>query len=510
MRNIILLLLFILSVLSLNAQDLRMERMKPVGINTAQSPEWGTDVLMLNYEPIGPIAGIRASNGTIYVAVNDTLSTGNLGLIILQSSNNGTTWSSYSWGLTYRGKYENLKMVTTGAGPDSIYLFNQIGNTVYIWNFLNLTLNQFPTAGNVRTFDAVGSSTGALYVFSDSLQTTNISRRASTDGGLTWGTRGSVTVSGAIPKASISPGDTIVLTYYSTTTIIGTDTSTAVIKLSRYRQLANGTISVISLGTTPSDLASEPQSKNEFTSALGNGTLWFMYTIGTTGNINIKARCSRDGGFSYGDTLLIAGNPNTDEYWFDVKFNRSTVGAFDFIYYSDSLQSGQPTNGTDKILFSKANYTDSTGFPVPTQISTHPPSGSSANYKPVLIELAPGDAGIVWVGYNGAGRSLYWDLYSMITRINGSQTAYNYNLSQNYPNPFNPSTKINYEIQKTEFVSLKVYDIIGREVATLINRTMQPGAYQVTLDGSKLSSGVYFYKLTAGDFTGIKRMILVK
>ncbi len=91
----------------------------------------------------------------------------------------------------------------------------------------------------------------------------------------------------------------------------------------------------------------------------------------------------------------------------------------------------------------------------------------------------------------------------------------NYSLSQNYPNPFNPSTKIKYSIPTVEkghalSVQLRVYDLLGREVATLVNKEQQPGNYEVTFDASTLSSGTYFYRLQAGNFSQIKKMILLK
>jgi hypothetical protein len=83
-------------------------------------------------------------------------------------------------------------------------------------------------------------------------------------------------------------------------------------------------------------------------------------------------------------------------------------------------------------------------------------------------------------------------------------------LSQNYPNPFNPSTTINFQIPKEGYVTLKVYDILGREVATLVNENKTAGYYNVTFDASKLSSGVYIYKITANSFIQLKKMLMIK
>ncbi len=85
-----------------------------------------------------------------------------------------------------------------------------------------------------------------------------------------------------------------------------------------------------------------------------------------------------------------------------------------------------------------------------------------------------------------------------------------YSLSQNYPNPFNPTTKIEYSIPKSSFVSLKVYDILGREVETLVNDEKAAGNYEVQFNSNGLSSSIYFYKIQVGSFSSVKKMILMK
>ncbi|MEO8665158.1 MAG: T9SS type A sorting domain-containing protein, partial [Ignavibacteria bacterium] len=92
--------------------------------------------------------------------------------------------------------------------------------------------------------------------------------------------------------------------------------------------------------------------------------------------------------------------------------------------------------------------------------------------------------------------------------VNGIPTVYS--LAQNYPNPFNPTTKISFSIPKNGMVSLKIYDVLGKEVMTLVNEHRSIGNYDVTFDGSNLSSGAYFYRLEAGEFTDIRRMVLIK
>lgn len=91
-----------------------------------------------------------------------------------------------------------------------------------------------------------------------------------------------------------------------------------------------------------------------------------------------------------------------------------------------------------------------------------------------------------------------------------SDIVKSYSLSQNYPNPFNPVTNLEFEISKSGFVSLKIYDMLGKEVASLVNESLQPGTYKYIFNASDLSSGIYFYRITAGDFIQTRSMMLLK
>ncbi len=109
--------------------------------------------------------------------------------------------------------------------------------------------------------------------------------------------------------------------------------------------------------------------------------------------------------------------------------------------------------------------------------------------------------------------------YELDFRANTSQTigitnissiAKEFSLSQNYPNPFNPNTKINFSIPKSDYVSLRVYDMLGREVKVLVSENLSAGEYQTDFNAKGLASGMYYYSLRAGEYVDVKKMVLVK
>ncbi len=118
-------------------------------------------------------------------------------------------------------------------------------------------------------------------------------------------------------------------------------------------------------------------------------------------------------------------------------------------------------------------------------------------------------SGKLRIGTHGRGT---WELNGSLIGITNytENIPGNFYLNQNYPNPFNPSTKINFGITESGFVSLKVYDLLGREVSNLVSKELKPGTYEVTFRGDNLTSGIYFYKLTAKNFTQTKRLSLIK
>jgi photosystem II stability/assembly factor-like uncharacterized protein len=115
----------------------------------------------------------------------------------------------------------------------------------------------------------------------------------------------------------------------------------------------------------------------------------------------------------------------------------------------------------------------------------------------------------IWGVRSNGGISRYGQPILGISPV-ATQSPVDFSLSQNYPNPFNPVTNINFALPKSGLVTLKVYNALGKEVATLVNEVKNAGTYNVDFNGTNLSSGVYFYRLTSGDFSSVKKMMLIK
>jgi len=108
-------------------------------------------------------------------------------------------------------------------------------------------------------------------------------------------------------------------------------------------------------------------------------------------------------------------------------------------------------------------------------------------------------------------RAIRWLMNGVVVGVENKQPVVNtFKLDQNYPNPFNPSTTITYNLAGDVNVNLKIYDLMGQEVAQLVNEKQTSGIHQVQFDAGNLASGMYFYRLTAGDFISVKKMTLIK
>lgn len=140
--------------------------------------------------------------------------------------------------------------------------------------------------------------------------------------------------------------------------------------------------------------------------------------------------------------------------------------------------------------------------------------GAQASAKTALVQnystSSPADAGL-GKAFSDLKTAIY-GLTTIVSDVSASHgnTPIAFELGQNYPNPFNPTTQIEYSVAKNGCVSLKVYDLLGQEVATLVQGFQQPGTYRARFDGSGLASGIYLYRLVASDFNETKRLVLLR
>ncbi|MBC8182319.1 T9SS type A sorting domain-containing protein [candidate division KSB1 bacterium] len=144
-------------------------------------------------------------------------------------------------------------------------------------------------------------------------------------------------------------------------------------------------------------------------------------------------------------------------------------------------------------------------------------SGVIATIKIKLKDIPPVETTLTIqnvIANDETGNSIQFDVENTtITKINEKTAEHiptSFELGQNYPNPFNPTTTIEFAIPKSSQVSLRLYDLLGREVATLVEKEMQPGEYHIVFDAQRLQSGVYMYSLKAGDFFQLKKLLLLK
>lgn len=206
---------------------------------------------------------------------------------------------------------------------------------------------------------------------------------------------------------------------------------------------------------------------------------------------------STDGGLSWGSDVRLTNNAANSAYpsvhvsgsgvhvvWHDERDGNSEI------YYKLSADGGVSW-GTD------------------TRLTNSPFSGGYPS-----VSVSGQVVHVVWQDQRDGNWEIYYKRNptgNVVGIINiNSEIPIEFSLSQNYPNPFNPRTKIRFALPNSSYAKLIVYDAQGKEVETILNKQLEGGAYEIVLDGMNYPSGVYYYKLTAGDFVETKKMVLVK
>ncbi len=167
--------------------------------------------------------------------------------------------------------------------------------------------------------------------------------------------------------------------------------------------------------------------------------------------------------------------------------------------------SSQVAGTFDNITFSKENLYDYENVSYEIDCS----GISEGDYFLRIVTNVTGDAEYNLINTQNDASNMTKKSYNTVG-YSGQELPVTYDLSQNYPNPFNPTTTINYQLPQTGQVTLKIYDILGKEVATLVNEQKNIGRYSVNFDASKIASGVYIYQIRVNDYVSSKKMLLLK
>ena len=284
--------------------------------------------------------------------------------------------------------------------------------------------------------------------------------------------------------------------------------------------LSFGTDVVIQQGSTPnititSSGVTFPSIETDVSGGLNNGNIYLVWCDARNGDPDIFFSRSTNRGANWSSPLRVNNDPvgnNKLQCWPWIAVNES--GKIAVIYYdsrntsSNNIIEAWLAVSTDGGL----TFSNSVLSSVPTPTSQPNSDVRFGDY--IGIDFRGDRIVPVWTDERAGGfnMEIYTAIVSKPVNISGLNTLLpsDFDLSQNYPNPFNPVTKIKYSIPQQGYVTLKVFNSLGKEVSSLVEEVQNPGNYEVKWDGSVSNSGIYFYKLQVNDFVQTKKMILLK
>lgn len=452
------------------------------------------------------------------------------------TNNSGTSYTSWPNARAIVAIGENIHTVwhENRDGNNEIY-YKQSTNNGLNWGS-DVRISNNPGVSNNASIAANGLNIHV--VWGDNRDGNyEIYYKRSTDGGNVWGSETRLT-------NSIGTSD------YSSMALDGTDLRIV------WQDSRDGNSEIYYKNSTNNGTSWEADVR--ITNAAGSSETPSIALLGTAihvawmdsrdANREIYYKQSTDYGINWGSDIRLT-NASGTSYWPSISVSGTSVHvAWDDnrdgnneIYYKRSTNTGV-TWGDDVRL------TDASGTSLKTNISVSNllvhvvwEDNRDGNYE--IYYKHSSDGGMIWDSdlrlTNSTGRSgspfialsatnvhVMWEdnrdgnyeIYfkknptGNLVLINGIQSGIpsNFNLKQNYPNPFNPLTVISFQVPKSDFITLKIFNILGNEVTTLINENVQAGSYEVNWDASNHPSGIYFYAIQTGNFTETRKMILLK
>lgn len=438
---------------------------------------------------------------------------------VFKSTNDGVNWNSFNTGLT------NLYVNSINIIGNYVYVGTQGGGVFYSLNnsnwvntidgmyntspksfdikgtnlFLGTLLNGvYYTSNNGTTWTPTNSGINTSIINDMINDGTNLYSATSTgvfkstNNGNSWLNIGSSFGSTSYVLSVIKTGNAIYAGTFGTGIFVSTNEGTNWTAINT--GLNNLTIwELVSDGTS---IYAATEISGIYKTNVG-GTTWNVSNSGITGSTDLRT-LSISGGVLYTGFSGLYKSTDGAASWTSVLNDGLSGKVIRTIYSYDNgniVFAGTATNGLYFSTNGGSNFfAASTGLPAITEIN----SISIIN-------------GTVFIGTTGFG---VWKrpLEEIISGINSISTEVpsGYLLYQNYPNPFNPNTKIKFAIKKSGFVSLKVFDISGKEISSLYNGILKPGLYETDFNAVELNSGVYFYRLQTSEFTGVKKMMVIK
>ncbi len=427
-----------------------------------------------------------ALNGELYVDI--AAQVGGFSTYLTPRTNGSGAWPQSNV-MTNGNIFLTSESYSGGAATDTLKIAIFDGTTTTPWNYLNYPGG--PT-NNMRWCSATGTN-GNVVVAIDPVALTNvmgsneITAFKSTDNGLTFGS----------PITLFTPF------------VSGVDTITAFFGLD------------IAFKPGTSDYYFAYNTSNGF---YKGATMWVSKNGGSANRVADSNNVPNTTTLPTGGWAGIIGIDHPSIGW-------SADGNVMYCAYSVATADTGTRGWNTRDVFLSCSTNDGVTWNAPIRVTNTPlidegyvsisrvnPGTSPSTYEVHMVYMKdPGDGPS---SFNGTATVMpatqNWLIYRKISQptvgVNQTSTEVpsNFSLSQNYPNPFNPTTNIKFAVSKAGFVSLKIYDISGREVSSLVNENLTVGSYSYTFDASKLSSGIYFYTMRSNNFTDTKKMMLIK
>ena len=467
---------------------------------------WGNDIVVDDYANTGKYDCIQANDGKLYVAIVDNSANWKT-ISYLVSNDRGSTWNPLPF---VQEDLEIIKNVKLVSANNVIFSFYQTADTLKIYNITQTySTNYFQFPYSLKTWDveycSYNQNIYLLYDRGTLSEYLHMQVISPTNDMIKMGHSYNIMERGNNPQISIYQNKIAMCFYVGRSEPIS----------SREVHYSLGTVNTEGgfTNSLPQEIIPNAPIKTEIDIAIIQSKIYLLFVEQTGTSLDIRGVVSLDDGRNFSPVFDVSNELNKNEQWIDL----SNEHEFNLAYFEEEIQAGEPTNATNKIVFKfDQNVSGTSQFSIPTYASSHPPVWAMQEPKPILVPIITQgsyDCGIVWAGRSDSGYKIYLNRFLDLTDVQKSTNLPTIpTLSQNYPNPFNPSTTINYQLPTAGYVTLKVYDALGREVATLVNDYQIAGIYnsKFIIQNYGLSSGAYFYQIKSGNYLQTKKMILAK